>query len=135
MNDMQKCYSADGEDFHYLEVGEVFDLLDNEGELVAGQVYYEANCKRVTPGDLIRAHNVIDSIFDAMLDEVGEVAESYARVAIEAESELQQLLEEWITRHANPSAFFRIIGKPRELAVTQHDVNDFNRAEPKGTAP
>lgn len=134
MNDMQKYYSADGENFH-LEVGEVFDLLDNEGALVAGRVYYEADCKRVMPGDIIRAHQVIDSIFDWMSDEVGEAADSYASVSAEAENELQQLLEAWITKHANPSAFFRIVGKPRELAVTQHDVNDLNRAEPKGTAP
>ena len=43
----------------------------------------------------------------------------------------------WEEVNPSPPTF---MGEPvvlpeRELAVTQHDVNDFNRGEPKGTAP
>lgn len=131
---MQKCYSANDEDFNYNTAGEVFYYLDSEGDLVVGRIYYEADCCRMEPSDLIRAYQVIEQIGESMWDEIGETADTYPDVSKEAEAELQSLLNEWVLKHADPSNYWRVVGKSRPMMVTEQDIADFNRpaADHKG---
>lgn len=124
MADLEKCYSINDEDFNFTSVGDLFDHLDSEGELVEGRFYYEADCRRIKPSGLVSAESVIETIGYAMWEEVGEIADCYPDVTTEAKSELQELLDAWLIKHADPSNFWQTVGKSRVVAVTEQDVID-----------
>lgn len=130
-NTMTICYSTDGECFNLLDVGYVFEeLIDRDGSLDAGAVYYEADCRRMAARNVITADIVMEHMSDALWDELGEIADGYPEVTAGAKAELDTLLHEWVEKYCSPSHYWVIVGKPRERRVTQYDIERHENTAP-----
>ncbi|MCM2310312.1 MAG: hypothetical protein NDI84_02815 [Steroidobacteraceae bacterium] len=119
---MDICYSVDDENFGLTSVGDVLDTLDCDGRLDEGAVYYEADCRRMAPGDVCSVEQVLDDMGERMREEVGEYADDYPMVTPEAKEELKSFLHAWVEKHANPNGYWIVVGKPREKRVTADDL-------------
>ena len=123
---MKKCYSTNDEDFRYDDLGELFDDLDADGELVVGRVYYEADCKEIAPADFTgkwRLESILEQFDEDLYEEIGESADNdFTGVADEAVVELAALLTGWIEKHVNVGRYWKIVGKSRPMQVTEDDL-------------
>jgi hypothetical protein len=119
---MDICYSTNDEDYNLTSVGDVFDTLDSEGRLEVGTVYYEADFRRMTAGDVVSVEQVLDDMGERLYEEVGEIADDYPAATPEAKEELKAFLHAWVDRHANPTSYWIVVGKAREKRVTADDL-------------
>jgi hypothetical protein len=121
---MNTAYSINNEDFNYTDASEALQALADDGRLVEGGIYYECDCEEVPLTRYLRASRILDIAGDDIFDEVGESAEDAFMVGAAAEQELNNLLANWAKKHLN-GAYWRCIGKPRELTVTADDVTEY----------
>lgn len=121
----QLSYSTNDEDFNHLSPGEVFDALAAEGELTAGRAYYEADFKNVEPRDAFDVDGLLDDADARINDELGEVyGNDFSNVGDAAKAELEALFLGWVERHVNLGRYWIIVGKSRQLVVTEEDVRE-----------
>jgi len=104
------------------EVGDVIDALECEGRLEVGTIYYEADSQPLTVPKLLRADMVLEQADEAGYDLVGECWDNPFSVSKDAEAELQELLNAWAGKHVDVSHYYEIVGKTRELRVTEADL-------------
>lgn len=130
---MKKCYSTNDEDFHYDKLGELFDDLDSDGELVLGRAYYEADCREITASDFTgkrRIESILEQFDEDLYEEIGEIADNdFTGVTDEAKAELASFLSAWIEKHVNVGRYWKIIGKTRPMQVTAEDLRDADPAK------
>ena len=119
---MNICYSINEEDFNLTSVEDVLDTLDDEGRLRVGEVYYEAECRRMQASDVFSVSQVLEDMGERLYDEVGEIADDYPAATPEAKAELEAFLAAWVEKHAPPSQYWLVVGKPREKRVTAEDL-------------
>jgi len=119
---MEKCYSTDNENFCHTELGDVLDALDCEGRLQVGTVYYEGDSQPLTVPKLLRADLVLEQADEAGYDLIGEAWDNPFAVSNSAMEELQELLNGWAAKHVDVGHYFEIVGKTRELRVTEADL-------------
>ena len=121
----QLCYSTDDENFNHLSLGEVFDALNSEGELAVGRIYYEADFKNVEPRDAFDVDGLLDDADARLYDELGEVYNNdFSNVGGATKTELEALFLGWVERHVNLGRYWIIVGKSRQLVVTEEDVRE-----------
>lgn len=118
---MEKCYSTNGEDFNYTDVGEVLDAMDNDGNLVEGAVYYEHDSEVVRFTHYLNAARLLEYAEEQLCDEVGEAGEDAFLVGVDATEQLDSLLSAWVAKHLK-GQYWRCVGKRREIKVTASDV-------------
>lgn len=119
---MDICYSINEEDFNLTSVEDVLDTLDDEGRLRVGEVYYEADCRRMVADDVFSVEQVLEDMGERLYEEVGEIADDYPAVTPDAKAELKEFLFAWVEKHANPNQYWLVVGKPREKRVTADDL-------------
>lgn len=124
-----KAYSRDNETYCCNSLGELFDDLDSDGELVVGRVYYEADCRRIAPSDFTSKHEVrtiLERFDECLYEEIGEIADGdFTGVTDEAKTELGNLLAGWIEKNVNVGRYWKIISKtPREMKVGPDDIKE-----------
>lgn len=122
MENLEKIYSTNNEDFRHTDFSELLAALEDDGELKIGTVYYEADFKRIAVTELVSAPLVIEQMEERLYDLVGECAENGITQKEGAEKELKALLADWAEKHTNLSTFFRIVGKSREMRITTDDL-------------
>ena len=119
---MELCYSINEEDFSLTSVGDALDALDDEGRLKVGDIYYEADCRRMVAGDVFSVEQVLEYMGERLYEEVGEIADDYPAAVPEAKAELKAFLTSWVEKYADPSKYWLVIGKHREKRVTADDL-------------
>ena len=131
MTDTQKqqlCYSTNDEDFNHGDVDEVLDALNSEGELVAGRIYYEADCGTPKTEDVMDVDSILEAADEQMYEQIGEVYDNtFSGVSPEAKTELQALLNAWAEKHVNLGGYWIIKGKSRQCVVTEEDVKEYTQ--------
>lgn len=95
-------WSIDAEQFKF---GTLRDLLDNHDDLAPGAIVWRGLAVRPNNTHLCDANDVIDTMADRACDFAGEHADDYPAVSAEAHAELDQLLSDWINKHAVPHFF------------------------------
>ncbi len=117
------CYSRDDETFIFDSVGELFDDLEADGELVVGREYFEADCEHMTMAAIVSVGHLLDQFDEWAYEEVGEIYDAdFSSLPQEAKDELRALLIEWQMKHVNLDRYWIIKGKSRTLTVTAEDV-------------
>lgn len=126
---MEKCYSTNDEDFKFTEFSDLIDELESNGDLAVSATYYEADFRRITAKDIVSMDRVVEDMDERMYDLVGEAAEDGIDVSKEAEEELEAFLIQWCDKHADISRYYTIVGKSREMKITEADLPDDYRNE------
>lgn len=123
-----KCYSIDDESFIYNDLSSLFDELESEGNLVEGQIYYEADAKKIEAKDYASEH-VIEQILEVLelqlFRDIGEQIDygyEFSEVNKEATEELASMLEGWINKNVNLDKYWKVVGRSRECWVTKEDL-------------
>ena len=123
-----KTYSRDDDLYCFESIGELFDDLDADGELVVGKTYYEADGRRIEPNDFTGKWSVeaiLERFDEELYEEVDEISDNdFTGVTDEAKTELAQLLAGWIEKHVNVGRYWKIIGKTREMKVEPDDLKE-----------
>jgi hypothetical protein len=122
MENLEKFYSTNNEDFRYTDSSELLAALEDDEMLKVGTVYYEADFRRIAVTELISAALVIEQMEERLYDLVGECAEDGITQKEGAEQALKALLADWAEKHTNLSTFYRVVGKSRELRITADDL-------------
>ena len=119
-----KCYSTDDENFNFDSFGDLIDSMDGPE---IGSTYYEADCVKLLPTEPITNYTVgyLLEEFDAhVYDEIGEVYDNEcSSVSDDAKQELRYLLDEWAKKHIDLGRYWKIIGKTRQMKITQEDLS------------
>lgn len=123
-----KTYSRDDEIYCFNSIGELLDDLDSDGELVAGQTYYEADCRKIVASDFTgkrRVESILEQWDHDLYEDVGEISDNdFSNSTDEAKDELATLLAGWIEKHAKVDRYWKIIGKTREMKVEPDDIKE-----------
>lgn len=122
--ELKKCYATDDSDFNFTEFGDLLDAIASEGPLEVGTIYYEADFRPVTVSDVVDVNRVIEDIDERLYDIAGESAEDGLNVSDEAVQELKSFLAQWATKHSDLKRYYKIVGKSREMKITEEDITD-----------
>lgn len=121
----QKCYSLNDEDFNTSEIRDLFDELDGDGELIAGRVYYEADCHTPTTDNVLDVDSILEATDEQMYDRIGDAYDNdFGEASPDARDELRDLLNVWAAKHVSLDRYWIIDGKSRELRVTEEDMKE-----------
>ena len=127
-----KAYSRDDEMYCFDSIGELFDDMESDGVLEVGAGYYEADCRKLNPGDFVRPGRIdfILEDFDSDLyEQIGEIADGdFSGVTDEAKGELVGLIAGWIEKHVNVGRYWKIVGKTRQMEVVPDDLKEGDAA-------
>lgn len=119
----KSCYSWNDEEYNCDSLG---DLLDNADDPQVGDTYYEADCVTLEPTAGIHSGTVdwlLENMDENIYDSIGEFYDNECSdVSDEAKSELRALIEGWARKHINLSRYWKIIGKRREMKLTEGDL-------------
>jgi hypothetical protein len=100
---VQVCWSRDGDEFRF---DTLTDLLDHHSfSLKPGDKVWHGTADQPSVRELFDANDVIETMGERAYDIAGEYAEDYPNVSEEARQELDQLLEDWMNKHAAPTFF------------------------------
>ena len=121
---METAYSTDDEDFSYTDVSELLQALADDGELVEGRIYYEADTEQASLTDYLKAERVLENAREWIHDQVGEAAEGAYHASEAAEAEWDAFVSEWAAKHL-PVRYWRCVGRSREIKVTAADVAEY----------
>ena len=119
---MKTYYSTDDENYCYETLGDVFDALESDGLLVAGAIYWEADFLPMEPQQALTAAQVLDEADERGYDLIGESWYNPFSVPRDAQMELQSLLDAWAAKHVDLSPYYTMVGKQRQLEVTEADL-------------
>lgn len=119
---MKTYYSTDDENYSHAAVGDVLDALDSEGRLAAGTIYWEADFLPMEPQQVLDAEQVLEQADERGYDMTGEAWDNPFSVSRDAQFELQEMLDAWAKKHVDVSCYYTMVGKPRQLAVTEADL-------------
>lgn len=122
VNQVYTYYSTDDENYSYETVGDALDALDSDGRLAAGTSYWEADFLTMEPQQALDAAQVLELADERGYDLIGEVWDNPFSVSRDAQVELQTLLDTWAKKHVDVSIYYTMVGKPRQLAVTEADL-------------
>jgi hypothetical protein len=111
-----ECWSIDQERY---EAGSLSDFISSHEDLEPGRVIWRGTTERPNNTHLCDANDVIDTLADRAGDFAGEYAEDYPHVSAEARAELDQLLSDWIDKHAEPHFF--IVNDTQPYTLTEAD--------------
>lgn len=121
---MEKCFSTNDEDFNFTDFSELMGALKDNGDVAVGATYYEADFRHITGSDLVSVDRLIEDMEERLYDEVGECAEGGLDVSDEAAKELEAFLVQWAEKHTDLGRFYKILGKSREMKITEADLAD-----------
>ena len=130
---MKTYYSTDDENYSHETVGDALDALDSDGRLVVGTIYWEADFLPMEPQQALNAAQVLEEADERGYDMIGEAWDNPFSVSRDAQVELQTLLDTWAKKHVDVSIYSTMVGRPRQLAVTEADLPANAKSEP--TAP
>ena len=119
---MKTYYSTDDENYSHETVGDALDELDSDGRLAAGTIYWEADFLPMEPQQALDAAQVLELADERGYDMIGEAWDNPFSVSRDAQVELQTLLDTWAKKHVDLSVYCTMVGKPRQLAVTEADL-------------
>lgn len=123
MSTAKIVYSINGEHFAFDTVTDVFDALDLDGELKAGQEYYSAEAVIEKPSDFFDVGSLLDDIHARAWDDGGEWADDFVSQLTPAQrEELKQLVSDWLDK--NMTVNFRSVKNIRTLTVTAEDLSE-----------
>ena len=127
---MKTYYSTDDENYCYETLGDVFDALESDGLLVAGAIYWEADFLPMEPQQALTAAQVLDEADERGYDLIGESWYNPFSVPRDAQMELQSLLDAWAAKHVDLSPYYTMVGKQRQLEVTEADLPANGQGKP-----
>lgn len=119
---METSYSIDDENYTHETLDDVFDALESDGQLVAGTIYWEADFEAMEPQQALSAAWVLDEANERGYDLIGESWDNPFAVSMDAQIELQALLDAWAKKHVNVGIYRTIVGKARQMTVTEADL-------------
>ena len=119
---MKTYYSTDDENYSHETAGDALDALDSDGRLAAGAIYWEADFLPMEPQQVLDAAQVLELADERGYDMIGEAWDNPFSVSRDAQIELQTLLDTWAKKHVDVSIYYTMVGKPRQLAVTEADL-------------
>lgn len=122
------CYSADGEDFRHIEIGDLFNALASDGEVYPGREYYESDYKPMTAAFLMRERHVTGALLERLdidlVTELGDIAGPiFTECSLEAHLELDKLLRQWIEDNIPVGRWYKLVGQVRTKQITQDDLD------------
>lgn len=121
----KKCYSLNDDDFNHDELGDLFDELEGNDELIVGHVYYEADCHVPSTDNALDVAAILEAADEQMYDLIGEVYDNaFGEASPDARDELKALLNIWAEKHVSLDRYWVIDGKTREMRVTEDDVKE-----------
>lgn len=121
----QQSWSLDDEVYLHDSLQSLIDAHNDV--LTVGSTVWVGNVKRPVLSELCDAQDVIDGICDRAMDLAGEYADGYPAVSQEAKDELQQLLENWLSKHAGQPSFITVTDS-REYVITANDMAELQAA-------
>ena len=74
------------------------------------------------PQQALDAAQVLEIADERGYDMIGEAWDNPFSVPRDAQVELQTLLDTWAKKHVDVSIYYTMVGKPRQLAVTEADL-------------
>ena len=115
-------YSANDEDFNYFEIS---DLLNDNPELVVGDIIYKAEAKKPNILDFIDVEDIYDLIIDRAYDYGGDYADDFS-YELRNDKALQNKLKASLKRWAKglPAITFYSVGKSEQQTLTEEDFED-----------
>lgn len=119
---METRYSIDDENYTHETLDEVFDALESDGRMVAGTIYWEADFEPMEPQQALSAAWVLEEANERGYDLIGESWDNLFAVSMEAQLELQALLDAWAKKHVNVGIYRTIVSKARQMTVTEADL-------------
>ena len=134
VHEMKTYYSTDDEYYCHETLGDVFDALVSDGRLMAGTIYWEADFQPMETQQALSAAWVLDEADEKGYDLIGESWDSPFSVSRDAQLELQSMLDAWAAKHVDVSHYYTIVGKPRQMTVTEADLLAI-RAESECSTP
>lgn len=121
---MKKFYSLNDEDYNINDLDELMWIMNHEGNLKVGTVYYEAVFRTLNADDLNCVDYVIENMEDILYDLVGDSVDSLD-IITEAINDLKKRLDDWIVKYTNIEKFYTIHGSPIKCEITEDDVSTF----------
>lgn len=113
-----KVYSRDDEWFQYDEL----HALIQDHELVAGDVIFAGESKKLDTKVLFDADDLVDMIADRAYDNIGEASEGFGFLTKEDRAELDRELAVLIDKYF-PQNFYQVVNV-QEYTITEEDVNE-----------
>ncbi len=74
------------------------------------------------PQQALDAAQVLELADERGYDMIGEAWDNPFSVSRDAQVELQTLLDTWAKKHVDVSVYYTMVGKPRQLVVTEADL-------------
>lgn len=122
-NDDDKCYSLNDEDYTD-DLYQLFEELDDDGELKVGATYYVATKEHPEPSSFFDVDFFLETANERAWDSCGEIAEDYAKyIKEEATKELKEFISNWADKNA-PCHWY-MAKNAKKLTVTQELIDDF----------
>ncbi|KVZ22363.1 hypothetical protein WL14_21010 [Burkholderia cepacia] len=117
--DVRIAWSKDNEFFTCDALDELLDMHD---DLTIGDVVHFGEVSPPKQRHLCDADDVLDMMADRAYEQCGEVADGYPYDSVndEGKAALNELLTEWIEKHAKPT-FYSVINV-REHVITEADM-------------
>ena len=126
MIEHEKCYSTDEESFDIDNVCDVFDELESNGKLKAGQCYWVADAVKQKPSWYFSVDNLLNNLTESAADNGGgEYAEYFPNVSSDEKAELNKLICDWLD--AKVAVTFYNVEHPVEIEITQADIDDYRK--------
>lgn len=116
-HEADECWSVDGSDFRYQSLD---DLLDSNDQLEVGNEVEHGEKVHRDPGEWVEADDVIENLSCRGGDEGGEWADDYPDIPPAAKLELQDFLEEWARKYAQPG--FYSVRNVKKYTITAEDL-------------
>lgn len=125
----EKCYSLNGEDYNYTDLGEALTTLgdDSVNGLQVDMTYYAGDSRKRAPSFYFSMDSLLENMGEAANDEAGEYADDFPDMSKEKQAELQSIISNWLDRNVEVSFF--TVKNPTTVKVTAQDVADFGEPE------
>lgn len=126
----EKVYSRDEE--HYFELGDLIDMLENDGELLRGTVIYEGDQVQRTASHFLNsiADTIQEHLADQAYDEAGEFAEDWPDIPLDKRLELNELIGKWLD--ANVPVHFWTVRNVHQIELTDEWIAENAATVPAG---
>jgi hypothetical protein len=115
--EIKKYWSVDAENYEYDSLG---DLL-NANDLTVGDIAYVADAIPVQVSELIDVDDILECLSEHAYEIAGEATEDYPDVSKQAQQQLQDLLEAWVTEHCPPN--FYTVARSEQYIITSEDID------------
>lgn len=120
-----KVYSKDEENFPHEGIGELFDDVWCDGELVAGRDYWSGDAIKKAPSEYFDCENMIENMRDAAYEAAGEYSDDFMNIPTKKIKELDAIISCWLDAHVTVS--FYTVENVQKHCIQVADIEEWMR--------